>query len=582
MGTNAHNLINLLAFPSFGTVPASPAFQLRSAHLGPLPIVNHFLGRLRLEEVLLTRLPANPGVRLDHATGLLALLRNLLVSREPLYGLRGWAAPFRADLLGLSPRTVALLNDDRLGRDLDALFDADRASLATEIVVRAVREFQVELRRFHNDSTTVTLQGSYLKATGGRRRGKPTVRAAFGHNKDHRPDLKQLLWILTVSADGAVPVHYRVVDGNTNDSPTHRETWDALRALVGRPDFLYVADSKLCGEDTLSYLDGQGGRFLTVLPRTRKEDRLFRKWMQDHEPSWVEVIRRPDPRDQNGAEDVWKAVESPLPSGDGFRLVWLWSSLKAESDRAAREEMMARAILALERLETRLRSPKTKLRTREAVVRAAEKAVGPLARRWVSFEVRDETVEQYRQEHRGRPGKGTRYRRVVTVRHHVIGHAQEEAILFDARTDGTFPLLTNDRELSLKELVAQYHFQPRLEKRHEQLKTIYEVAPVLLKNIDRVEALLFVYFLAMLVEALIEREVRRSMEAEGLRAIPLYPEGRPCPAPTTDRILGAFDLVAAHLLEREGEEVQRFAPELTEQQLDLLRLAGVPKESYTG
>ncbi|EQD36448.1 hypothetical protein B1A_17885, partial [mine drainage metagenome] len=103
-----------------------------------------------------------------------------------------------------------------------------------------------------------------------------------------------------------------------------------------------------------------------------------------------------------------------------------------------------------------------------------------------------------------------------------------------------------------------------------------------LKNIDRVEALLFLYFLAMLVEALIEREVRQSMEAQGVKTIPLYPEGRPCPAPTTDRILGAFEVVAAHHLEQEGREVQRFAPKLTEQQLELLRLAGVPEESYAG
>ncbi len=183
-------LINLLGLSFWRTVPTPGSFRLRPAHLGPLPIVNHFLRRLRLEEVLLHRLPVTPGARLDHATGLLVLLRNLLVSREPLYGLRGWAAPFRLDPLGLSARTVASLNDDRLGRDLEALFDADRASLATEIVVRAVREFRVDLTRFHNDSATVTLQGAYAKATGDRTRGKPTLRAAYGHNKDHRPDLK--------------------------------------------------------------------------------------------------------------------------------------------------------------------------------------------------------------------------------------------------------------------------------------------------------------------------------------------------------------------------------------------------------
>lgn len=104
----------------------------------------------------------------------------------------------------------------------------------------------------------------------------------FGKNKDHRPDLKQLLWSLTATVDGMVPIHYRVYDGNTNDSPTHWDTWTTVRTLVGRPDFLYVADSKLCAEGVLQRIAAEGGRFLTVCPRTRKEDGLFREWVQTH------------------------------------------------------------------------------------------------------------------------------------------------------------------------------------------------------------------------------------------------------------------------------------------------------------
>ena len=64
------------------------------------------------------------------------------------------------------------------------------------------------------------------------------------HSKDHRPDLQQLVWILTVSADGAVPIAFRVADGNTADVTTHIDTWDALVALTGEVGFLYIA---LCG-----------------------------------------------------------------------------------------------------------------------------------------------------------------------------------------------------------------------------------------------------------------------------------------------------------------------------------------------
>jgi len=122
------------------------------------------------------------------------------------------------------------------------------------------------------------LQGAYAAADGRQRGGKPTAAAALGHSKDHRPDLKQLVLILTVSSDGAVPLAHRVADGNTNDDTTHIDTWDGLVALTGRPDFLYVADSKLCTREQMSHIDRRGGRFVTVLPRTRKEDGLLRDW----------------------------------------------------------------------------------------------------------------------------------------------------------------------------------------------------------------------------------------------------------------------------------------------------------------
>ena len=191
--------------------------------------------------------------------------------------------------MGLEPEQVRLLNDDRVGRALDRLFDADRQALLTDLVVFMVREFEVGLEEFHNDSTSITLQGKYKHATGKRVRGKPTLRAALGHNKDHRPDLKQILWILTLSADGSVPVHFKVADGNTEDSTTHVETWSALRQLVGSSDFLYVADSKLCTRGNLKHIHGQSGRFITVLPRTWKEDTLFKDWIQNNTPQWDEV-----------------------------------------------------------------------------------------------------------------------------------------------------------------------------------------------------------------------------------------------------------------------------------------------------
>ena len=73
-----------------------------------------------------------------------------------------------------------------------------------------------------------------------------------------------------------MPVAYRLADGNTNDDPTHIPTWDQLVALLGVSDFLYIADSKLASSTAMGHIDRHGGRFVTVLPRTRAEDKWFR------------------------------------------------------------------------------------------------------------------------------------------------------------------------------------------------------------------------------------------------------------------------------------------------------------------
>ena len=142
--------------------------------------------------------------------------------RVPLYSQPAWAARAVPALLGLRPAEIARLTDDQVGRELDRLFDADRATLLTQVVVRAVSVFGVDLAQLHNDSTTVTLTGEYRQARGRTLRGQRALAIGHGHNKDHRPDLKQLLFVLTVSADGAVPIHYRACDGNTEDSTLRR------------------------------------------------------------------------------------------------------------------------------------------------------------------------------------------------------------------------------------------------------------------------------------------------------------------------------------------------------------------------
>jgi len=103
-----------------------------------LPILNEFLRRMRLEDFLRAALPPEDRrMKLSPVKALLVLLRNLLVSREPIYGVGEWAARHAADALGLLQQDIERLNDDGVGRALDRLFLADVPSLVLAVPARA-------------------------------------------------------------------------------------------------------------------------------------------------------------------------------------------------------------------------------------------------------------------------------------------------------------------------------------------------------------------------------------------------------------------------------------------------------------
>jgi transposase len=509
------------------------------------------------------------------------LVVNLCVEREPLYGIAAWAARFDPTALSLEPDEVELLCDDRVGRALDRLFDCDRASLLCELALRAIKEFRIDCSQLHNDSTSITLYGDYLQADGRERGGQATAAAKRGHNKEGRGDLKQLLLILTVSADGAVPLAHRLADGNTTDDQTHIDTWNGLCALVGCCVFLYVADSKLCTREQMGHIDRHGGRFITVLPRSRAEDARLREWMSQQAPDWVETERRPGKR--KGSPDlVWRVAPAPFPTTEGYRITWVHSSAKQHRDETARAERIDRARHTLSELSERMAGPRARITTRGAAEEAAAALLATSgAERWVSVTVTETVEERYRQEKRGRPGKDTRYRKIERTRFGLEVSVDAEQVRYDAASDGCFPLTTNDHKLTDTEVLAAYRYQPNLEKRHHELKSVQDAAPVQLKSPFRIEALFACQFIALLTNCLIERELRQAMTREQIAELPLYHEQRACTAPTAARIYDAFAGVQRHQLTRDGRHIQTFDPELTALQLQLLELLTVPASAYT-
>lgn len=558
----------------------SDNFKLDSKAIGALPIINHFIERIGLHEMLSKYVHSRKNQKLSNMDSILILVRNILIERQPLYGLSEWAEQYDPHLLGLSSTDLSILNDDRIGRSLDKLFISDRASLLTEIVLKTIAEFKIDLKQLHNDSTTVTVFGEY-KAGISSYKGKPSIKITYGHNKDHRPDLKQLLFTLTVSRDGAVPIHYKAFDGNTTDDKTHIQVWENLRRITGKSDFVYVADSKLCTREQMNYITKESGRFITVLPETRKECDWFKRWLKSHIVDWQELIRKPDHRRPESAEHVYWGFESPMPSEEGYRIIWILSSQKQEQDIQNRQRKVKKTIEALEKLKRKTGTGRWK--TKEQISIAVEKIFAKYTSGvWFGWKIVSQETESYKQKGKGRPGKNTEYIRMVKIIWTFEAMPNWTKIQDDAATDGMFPLITNisDNEFSMKDVLLSYKFQPYIEKRHQQFKSVFDAAPVFLKLPHRIEALMFVYFIVLLLNALIERELRLSMNRENVQLLPLYPEERNCKYPTTNRVISIFTNQRRHILKDGNKIVKYFYDHLSDLHKTILSLLRISKSHY--
>ena len=106
------------------------------------------------------------------------------------------------------------------------------------------------------------------------------------------------------------------------------------------------------------------------------------------------------------------------------------------------------------------------------------------------------------------------------------------------------------------------------------------MVPVNFKTPERIESYLFLYFIAVTLHALIERQLRDAMKARGIRSIPLYPEERACRAPTADKVLALFEPFRRHQLFEDGKPIKTFWDDLTEVQRTVLELLEIPASAY--
>ena len=234
--------------------------------LGSLPVIADFSRRLDIAGIVERACPMRDVGPISHRQVIEALIANRLTSPKAMVAVADWAHTWAVDeVYGIHPDT---LNDDRLGRALDALA-GQVDQVVGSIGAKAIDVFGIDVARCHWDMTSISLYGAYRDTE------DDHPAPAFGHPKDRRSDLKQIQAGLAVTADGGIPVFHRVYDGNAAEISQVTDTMRALQTLAAPRSFLLVGDSKLISYPNVTAMHDAQVTFIAPLAASRVPDGLF-------------------------------------------------------------------------------------------------------------------------------------------------------------------------------------------------------------------------------------------------------------------------------------------------------------------
>jgi transposase len=495
-----------------------------------LPLVLGVVRKLNVAALIDTFCPPHPAHILSCGRGVEALLLAILDGHHALYKVGA-----RLEERGMLPLLQdglkrASLNDYRLGQILEALFAAQLNRVFGAIALNALDIYAISTPWLHQDTTTITLYGAY-KEEARPVAGLVPPRPAYGHSKDGRDDLKQVLLSLGVSSDG-LPLRMGLRDGNTSDSTETPVAIEECVALGLDGVHGIVADSKAYCNRTLGLCLEQGVGLITLVPRTCAVRQELEVWGQQQGPLPLLLekpgrTRQESPRRWHG-RSVVRQVE--VEYADGRRAVEALRFLVVHSSQLAQQAAEAYTAAQAKEAE-RLTEHIQRVEARWFACAAdAEAAIaeyegrgqgrrGRKPRPWryhvLHYQVEAVSVPQKRLR-RGRPSKAEAPQIEVRYRLGVRPEAvvpSEDAPGWTVLASTVEPEKCTDAEM----LQAYQEQHITVEPGFRWIKNPAAISPVWLEKPERIAALAMLTVVGLLVYAVIQRQVRLYLREHDLQ-----------------------------------------------------------------
>lgn len=547
--------------------------NLTFSEVSHLPIVKEFANKIKLVETLDamvdSQMDLSPGITL------LAMVLDTLSGRTPLYRLEEFFQEKDTELILGHDVKPGLFCDYNVGRVLDKLYDTGTQKIFSQIAQNAIGVFDIDPRRVHFDTTSVSVFGDYDFID-------PPLNITYGHSKDKRPDLKQFL-ISMLCVDRNIPIFGTTEDGNASDKTLNNELLGSISRHMARHGinpgaFVYVADSAFVTPKNLKKSKEKNVKFLTRLPATYKEcGRAISDAVAAD--NWIDFgTLNHTPATKKRPAAYYRGYETDVEiDGETYRAIVVHSSAHDKRRHKRIDRLLQQKRKEIETTCKKINS--SAFYCQADTEAAADKIIRAAAHSYhrIQYEVRKEAKYP-----RGRPARGkeripTGYEYILDIRIDV----DTDAISSMRLEAGCFVLICNlsgEQEQSQwtgAALLKLYKNQSGIEQNFGFLKDPVIVNSIFLKKPTRIEVLGLVLIIALLIWRLMERCMRRYLDATKSKITGW--KNRPTKRPTSFMMTTKFLSI---LVAKAGRERQLVRP-LKPVQLEYLQALGVNPEVFS-
>ena len=489
--------------------------DVESASFGALAVIEPMIQKINLAEIINQHLPTDGQAEFDYGSILSMLVAARLYSPVALSNVATWAQQSGAELLWDIPADK--LNDDRLGRSLDAFF-TQRHSILASLALHTAETFDIPLDRLHYDPTHILFTGAYAdsearEATSAD--GNPLINADLspahitkGRGTDDAPKGARMVHAgLTTFIDelGPLPIFGHTIDGNQNGRTGIRQQLTLIQKVLKPKPFTMISDRGTFSVAHLLRLQEANSNAICSVPWADVKDLFAKtrkklKWKRASFLS-IEQQRRRDRNSDLPQEHYELAVQRHTfedgESGDSIetRVIFVFSTADQKVVRQQRQKQIQRINAELQQIEKSVAIGRYNDKIDAVSKRVAKILNNSNAERYFRWDLRKMTKRELE-----RTGKASvRGSRVAT--HCFTWSYDESLVKEDEKHDGFSAIVTTvpASSHSADRVFTMFREQNLVEHANRQFKGPLAVRPVFLHKPERVEALIYLLMVALMI-----------------------------------------------------------------------------------